>query len=131
MELCVGEHCAGYACPIGTGVLSADVHGCPNATHYCPAGSAARKPTPLGFYAVAVPSGLFFNATRCEPGRFCVGGVASMCPSGRFGNESGLTSAACSGTCSAGYLCPTGSVSRTQLNCSDGPAFFCAEVRRE
>jgi hypothetical protein len=119
---------AGFACANGTGVLFADVHGCGAATHYCPAGSAAPTPTPGGFYAMPTPSGMFFNASRCEPGRFCVGGVASECPSGRFGNESGLTSAGCSGNCSAGYFCPASSVSRTQLNCSDGPTYYCAEV---
>jgi hypothetical protein len=118
----------GFACTNGTGVLFADVHGCGEATHYCPAGSVAPAPTPSGFYAMPTPSGLFFNASRCEPGRFCVQGAAGHCPAGRFGNESGLTSAGCSGHCSAGYFCPAGSVSRTQLNCSDGPAYYCTEV---
>jgi hypothetical protein len=39
-----------------------------------------------------------------------------------------LTSADCSGNCSAGHYCPAGAVSRTQLNCSDGPRHYCAEV---
>jgi hypothetical protein len=119
---------AGFACPNGTGVLFADVHGCGAATHYCPAGSVTPRPTPSGFYAMPTPSGLFFNVSRCEPGRYCFGGVASDCPSGRFGNESGLTFSGCSGHCSAGYFCPASSVSRTQLNCSNGPAYYCAEV---
>jgi hypothetical protein len=119
---------AGYACTNGTGVLSAEVHGCGNASHYCPAGSATPIPTPLGSYALSTPSGLFFNATRCEPGRFCAGGTATPCRRGRFGSEPGLTSADCSGNCSAGHYCPAGAVSRTQLNCSDGPVYYCAEV---
>jgi hypothetical protein len=125
---CFARRHPGFACANGTGVLFADAHGCGVATHYCPAGSVTPRPTPSGFYAMPTPSGLFFNASRCEPGRFCVGGVARACPSGRFGDESGLTSEGCSGNCSAGYFCPASSVSRTQRNCSDGPSYYCAEV---
>jgi hypothetical protein len=120
--------CAGYACSNGTGVLSADTHGCSSATLYCPLGSTTPTPTPSGFYASPTPSGLFFNATQCEVGRYCVGGAARACPAGRYGALRGLTSELCTGNCSAGYYCPAGSTSPTQLNCSDGPAYFCAEV---
>ncbi len=123
-----GGRCAGFACANGTGVLSAEVHGCGNASHYCPAGSAAPASTPPGYYALPTPSGLFLNATRCEPGRFCAGGIATPCRPGRFGSEPGLTSADCAGNCSAGHYCPAGAVSRTQLSCSDGPRHYCAEV---
>ncbi len=119
---------AGYVCPIGTGVLSADIQGCGNATEYCPAGSPTRTATPSGFYSNPTPSGLYFNATRCEPGRFCAGGISELCPAGRYGANSGLIVSGCSGNCSAGYFCPAGSTSPTQLNCSDGPAYFCVEV---
>lgn len=120
--------CAGFACFNGTGALSVDVHGCGNSTEYCPEGSAARTPTPAGFFANPTLSGLFFNATRCEPGRYCANGVASECPAGRYGAQPGLTSDICSGSCSAGYFCPAGSSSPAQFDCSDGPAYFCPEV---
>jgi hypothetical protein len=127
--LCVGVVTwPGYACANGTGVLSAAAHGCGVPTHYCPAGSTLPSPTPDGFFAIPTASGLFFNASRCQPGQFCAGGVASACPPGRFGDGPGLTSADCSGTCSAGYFCPAGSVSHRQLNCSSGPAYYCGEV---
>jgi hypothetical protein len=125
----VGLLCAGYVCSNGTGVLSADVHGCENPTEYCPMGSAVRTPVPRGFYASPTPSGLFFHATQCETGRYCAEGVARRCPAGRFGSTVGLSTDVCSGNCSAGYYCPAGSTSRTQLNCSDGPAYFCPEVK--
>ena len=38
-----------------------------------------------------------------------------QCPSGTFGNSTGLSSALCSGPCEAGHFCPPGSVSATQL----------------
>jgi hypothetical protein len=119
----------GYACSNGTGVLSADTHGCRSSSQFCPTRSTVRTPTPSGFYANPTPSGLFFNATQCESGRFCTAGVAWECPAGRYGAAAGLLSSACSGVCSAGYHCPAGSSTPTQRNCSDGPTFFCLEVR--
>jgi hypothetical protein len=50
---------------------------------------------------------------QCPPGSYSVGGAVggcTLCPPGTFGSSSGLTSPACSGNCSAGYACPTGSM---------------------
>jgi hypothetical protein len=119
---------AGYACPSGTGVLSAITHGCGSPEEHCPAGSAVRTPTLPGFYALPTPDGLYFNAVMCEAGRLCTGGIARLCPAGRYGSAPGMTAAECAGNCSAGYYCPAGSVSPTQTNCSDGPGSFCPQV---
>jgi hypothetical protein len=119
---------SGYACGNGTGVLSSGVHGCADPTAFCPVGSWERTPTPPGFFANPTPIGLYFNATRCAPGQYCVGGVAGPCPAGRYGTAPGLTNASCSGACRAGYLCPAGSTSATAYNCSEGPGFYCQEV---
>jgi hypothetical protein len=52
--------------------------------------------------------------------------ICKPCPSGHYGNVSGLTSSICSGLCSPGYYCPAGSTSPTQYECG-GPGFFCPE----
>ena len=53
-------------------------------------------------------------------GHFCVGGVKSPCPAGRFGNRLGLSSAECSGLCPPGHYCPIGSINGTFLRCPAG-----------
>jgi hypothetical protein len=52
------------------------------------------------------------------------GGVRRECPAGRFGAAAGLASPDCSGACAAGYYCPSGSTSATQLPCG-GADVFC------
>lgn len=47
---------------------------------------------------------------ECPAGFWCGGdGQRNRCPTGRYGNVSGLQTDSCSGTCDAGYLCPAGS----------------------
>jgi len=57
------------------------------------AASAAAAFTPVGAAAV-----------RCVP-----------CPGGTYGDTAGLATSACAGPCAAGYYCPPGSVSPTQI----------------
>ena len=64
----------------------------------------------------------------CPIGHYCTSGVALPCPSGRFGSEEGLSDAACSGGCTAGYYCPAGSATPQALTCADGYAgTLCAD----
>jgi hypothetical protein len=42
----------------------------------------------------------------CEIGHFCVNGVKSSCPLGRYGATMGLDNAMCSGLCPLGSYCP-------------------------
>ena len=119
----------GFACPAGTGYLNAS-HRCTSPQSYCPLQSAARIPTPAGFYGVKTSQdGLYFNITECEPGRYCDGGVAYACPSGRYGMTAGLLTSNCSGPCAQGYYCDASSVSPTQAQCSTGAQRYCPEVR--
>ncbi len=60
----------------------------------------------------------------CQPGRYCTEGVAAPCPAGLYGEVPELASRACSGPCSAGYYCPAGSVTATQVPCG-GPGVYC------
>jgi hypothetical protein len=120
---------AGFSCPAGTGILNAS-HFCSLTSSYCPLGSAAPLTTPVGSYAVPTPEGLYFNATVCEPGRYCIGGVATPCPAGRYGDQPEDRLATCVGNCSQGYFCSGGSVRPDQQPCgSEG--VFCPAVRMD
>jgi hypothetical protein len=130
----VGPHCGlmHLACCLHR-VLLPGRHGrsglrCGAPTSYCPLGSGAPSATPNGSYAIATPQGLFYNRTLCEPGRFCVAGVAAPCPAGRYGDAPGGESPACVGSCTAGYFCPSGSVQPDPQPCGSA-ALYCPAVR--
>lgn len=118
---------AGFFCAAGTGLLGSDV-ACRSPLSFCPEGSFAPLPTPTGHYALATVSGLFYNITKCEAGRYCALGVALPCPAGRYGAISAETSPVCSGICTQGYFCASGSLSPTAARCSGGPEQFCPQV---
>ncbi len=82
----------------------------------------------IRYYGVT-NGGLYVNATICEAGRYCQGGVPFLCPAGRFGGTEGLQLVECTGACFAGYYCQPGSVTATQARCFDSAAGFCPEVR--
>lgn len=48
------------------------------------------------------------------------------CPSGRYGNTTGLATAACAGRCAAGYFCGPASPRDKAFECS-GPGAYCPE----
>ena len=118
----------GFFCPAGTGNLVPSL-ACSSPTSYCPLGSASPLNTSVGWYALSTSAvaRLFFNQSVCEEGRYCVGGVASFCPAGRYGNTTGADSADCSGQCTAGYYCPLGSTLPTQTTCGDATV-YCPQV---
>ena len=67
---------------------------------------------------VHMPSSIIIIA--CEPGSYCLSdGIRRMCPGGRYGSSSGLSSALCTGPCPAGYYCPQGSSAPTMHSCGD------------
>ena len=79
-----------------------------------------------------VPGYFSVTATTCAlatSGTYSLGGALSLavpCPSGTYGSTAGLTTALCSGPCSAspGFACQGGSVSPAGTPCLSG--FFCA-----
>ena len=121
------EMCAGNICPTGTGVLTT-INYCSSPTTYCPLGSSTYSYTDAGYYAVATLGRLYKNECLCEAGRYCVAGVASACPAGRYGDDTGSTNASCVGVCSAGFYCPAGSTSPTQQPCGS-ESVYCPQVR--
>jgi hypothetical protein len=97
---CSGPCTAGFACPTGS----------PNATAaVCSAGFMCPPGSPND------------TASVCPAGQYSVSGAASCtsCPAGRFGSG-GSTNASCSGPCTAGYACPVGSGSATEVVCPAG-----------
>ncbi|KAG7377735.1 hypothetical protein PHYPSEUDO_011080 [Phytophthora pseudosyringae] len=110
---CSGVCPVGFACPEGT--ASATTWPCEHDT-FCPEGSAAPRNPRRGAHVVEMAA---TEEAACPRGSFCspdeAPGGSRLCPGGTFGNVSGLASAACSGPCEAGYYCPRGSTSATQL----------------
>ena len=51
----------------------------------------------------------------CEPGL----GVRQPCPAGKYGSETGLSTAECSGDCREGFYCPTNSSDHEQFKCGE------------
>lgn len=74
--------------------------------HYCPAGCA----TP-----VLCPAGNYCDTTGLP--------TPKPCPGGTYGSTSGLSTSACTGKCTAGYVCPPGSTMPTVMPCPAGT--FC------
>ena len=68
------------------------------------------------------------SGAACPPGSYSSGGASActLCPSGTYGAEYGLTSPACSGACNAGSVCPDGSTSPSPIDCAEG--YYCPAV---
>lgn len=56
----------------------------------------------------------------------CLGRLTLTPLTGRYGAESGLSSALCSGPCTAGYYCPAGSIVSTPEECGSN-SVYCPE----
>lgn len=96
----------GFYCPTAT-KLSYEFP-CPiEASHYCPLGSRHPIPVALGYYVIkdknTDPRGGYNRQELCPPGSYCIHGVRSLCPPGRFGSSSGILNASCEGVCPAGW----------------------------
>jgi hypothetical protein len=63
------------------------------------------------------------GCTPCPVTTFSEGGavdVCTACPAGVYGSVTGLANSSCSGNCTAGYICPMGSINATGFVCSVG-----------
>lgn len=58
-----------------------------------------------------------YETTQCEPGYFCVHGKRFRCPGGYYGSLYRETRPLCSGLCSKGFFCMTGSTSPQSQPC--------------
>jgi hypothetical protein len=82
------------------------------------AGSPGPQQTPSWVTMLRVCVPLCVHSGQAEGAVTC-----ALCPRGRYGGAPGLPSALCSGPCAPGFLCPSGSVSDTQVECPQG--WFC------
>ncbi|GBG23803.1 Hypothetical Protein FCC1311_000232 [Hondaea fermentalgiana] len=114
------------ACPRGYYCDSADgiPKPCPaDLVSFCPEGSSSPQIVGEGRYVDAEVQ----EERICERGFYCTQGVRTPCPGGTFGETRGLSDAACSGNCTAGYFCPDGSISPEQEPCV-GAADYCPDA---
>lgn len=121
---CSGECPEGYYCSWG----SSNPTECGGSHLYCPRRSGAPTPVDIGHYSSEdEPEMKKTRQVLCSPGHYCVNGTRFKCPSGSFGGRFGLFSPHCSGECSPGFFCPTGSSLPTQVQCgvTRGASVFC------
>ncbi|ETW03965.1 hypothetical protein H310_04372 [Aphanomyces invadans] len=117
---CTGICPEGFYCPSGT----ATPKPCPS-NSICPSGSTAPTIIPHGQYLTTIhATTTTFESmlTTCPPGSYCINGLVTPCPLGRYGNATGLTTALCSGPCPEGFYCPVGT--ETPIACLD-PSTYC------
>ena len=125
-DLCSGPCSEGYFCP-DEASISNKAKDCGGSGVFCPAGSFAPVPVPLGTYSTGgfeQRIGSSENSTRtswqnCPPGHFCVQGKLMQCPGGFWGNTTNEFRPQCSGRCSIGHFCPPGSLSPTAFKCGE------------
>ena len=113
----------GYYCPAGS---TASVLQCGNASVFCPAGSGSPLAVGDGYYTSG-GSDIFTRTNRlmCPSptensglASYCPGdGLVHVCPSGVYGDTSGLSTSLCSGSCDPGYYCVSGSSSSRAAAC--------------
>jgi hypothetical protein len=113
---CSGNCSAGYACPAGS--TNATAVRCSVGT-YSLGGAGVCSACPPGFTCAGGPAA----PVQCSLlGMYAAPGVGNcyMCPPGVYAATTALTSAACSGNCTAGYACPSGSTSPMAITCQPG-----------
>jgi hypothetical protein len=97
---------SGFFCPPAT--ISPWTSPCPREpSHYCPEGSSHPIPVALGHYLIKEEDTKgtegFTQQLLCPPGSFCLHGMRSLCPAGRFGISKGIFNASCEGLCPPGW----------------------------
>jgi len=123
---CSGSCAPGYYCPEGS--TKAEEKACGDPSLYCPMGSSLPSKVPKGYFTENGTLTTRSDIEVCPPGYFCDGGVKFICRAGIYGAISGLYTKDCSGLCAAGYYCPEGSVTSTQIPCPAGRFGFTGAV---
>lgn len=117
---CSGLCAAGYYCPEASTHIFEKQCGAEHTSIYsnsslnsnavfCPEGSSSPLVVQVGHYSVGFNRTTRESTVPCHPGSYCVNGVISDCPAGRFGAVERLSDAGCSGPCRRGHYCPPGS----------------------
>jgi hypothetical protein len=68
---------------------------------------------------------LYNPMTLCPVGSYCVAGVQTECPAGKYSTQTGATSASACLACPAGFFCPQGTSDYAANLCSAG--YYCPE----
>lgn len=127
---CSGVCPEGFYCPEGSTLPHS--YPCANDSRvYCPLGSDQPYLVGQGYYSVKSEAsvqlaGGYTSQEACPRGSYCIDGIRSFCPAGRYGTNSQSTNASCSGPCRGGYFCPPGSFLSTQVQC-DRTDVYCPE----
>jgi hypothetical protein len=128
---CSGQCWAGYFCPSSS--TSASQIPCGGVDLYCPVGSAWPQVSPAGDYTVGPTERTRNSSVPCPSGSFCIGGVMAPCLAGSFGCSRRLSTPTCNGPCTAGFYCPSGSLSSQAVACGgnsslpDAATHYCPQ----
>jgi hypothetical protein len=116
-ENCTGLCDSAYYCGLASITPKQNICGT-NPNFYCPKGSDHPLPVALGYYADKWVNDIGYMSQKiCDRGAYCINGVKTLCPAGRYGAEVQSIDPLCSGICMAGYWCPEGSIKSTQEKC--------------
>lgn len=106
---CTGQCQAGYFCPAGS--IKSNQYSCGNATYYCPSSTGVRIKVDDSFYSIpSEGESLRVGQAVCPYGSYCKNGIKLPCPSGTYGETTGLNNSSCTALCPIGSYCPLGSV---------------------
>ena len=101
-------------CPAGRfgaeeGLTSLKCSGACDPGHYCPVGAtnSTFRSCPAGRFVSVPGSSNVSNCSTCKASFYCDEAALfeRPCPSGTYGNETGLESSRCSGDCPPGFFC--------------------------
>ena len=138
-----GNKSACISCPAGTFCVnkgSVTPTPCPAGTFSSTAGrTTACNPVEAGYYLPGTGKSDDSGKLQCTAGYYCPGGSGNPvsctlgnycdvpqlsapkpCAAGQYGSTFGLTTPSCSGSCSAGYLCPPGTSVMNAFTCPAG-----------
>lgn len=115
---CDGQCSSGHWCPAGS--ISEKENRCGSPNMYCPTGSAAPIAVPPGYYSITGAHDTRSAIAICPRGSYCIDGVARLCPAGRYGGVTGVTTPECEAACKKGFYCPEGSTYDAQVACPLG-----------
>ena len=118
---CSGPCNAGHYCESGSDNVTQ--FKCGGNHVYCPVGSSAPTLALPGQRTIGDSNETRNGTVHCPAGSYCVGGVAIVCPAGRFGCADGLGDADCNGPCAPGYFCPPGSTSNQMVACGNASVY--------
>ena len=95
---------------------------------YCPAGSGSPTTVSSGYYSSGgSTSSTHSGQTQCERGYYCVSGVRSACPAGKYRASAGASSLSDCLACTAGYYCSLASSVATETRCGLTSVYCPAE----